>query len=94
MKNGTRIGKFKVSRRFYDGISHGEGVNLFHNMVVLDVRYDLLSAYLEYVAIHPDFEPREDGEELREYGAHFTDKSSIPKWVEKTPSENISIDKG
>lgn len=81
MKSGTRIGKFRVSRRFFEGISHDEGVNLFHNMIVLDVRHDITSAYVEYVAIHPDFEPRKDGDVLREYKAHFTERSSTPKWV-------------
>lgn len=79
MKN-RRLGKFTVSGLFLRGARTGEGVNLFRNMIVLDVQHSFMADHAEYLAWHPAFEPVAEGQMVPEYEAHFDAKSATPIW--------------
>ena len=81
----SRVGRFKVSGRFFHWLAPGEGVNLFHNMVVLQCHQSYMTDQREYFAIHPDFRPRKEGEVVPEYNAVFSDGQVFPKWEEIKP---------
>lgn len=81
----SRVGRFKVDAFFFFRRAPEEGLNLFDRMVVLDIRHDYLTGMREYVATHPDFEPRVEGALVPEYKAVFSTESSIPKWVKCEP---------
>lgn len=74
------VGRFKVSGLFFRKLQPLEGVNLFRDMVVLDVQYDINEDVRSYVAIHPQFDPIKVGEMLPEYVAMFHDGTSTPTW--------------
>lgn len=82
----NKYGRFTVAHRFYDRLGPDEGVNLFHRMVVLDVKHSFMSHTAEYMAIHPDFRPVSEGEVIPEYVGQFTSDSPYPIWVEVEPN--------
>lgn len=79
-RHTNKIGRFVVAEGFFDRLAAGEGVNLFHNMIVLDVRRDFMSRQVEYIAIHPDFHPLPEGCIVQTYTATFTSGSPYPTW--------------
>jgi hypothetical protein len=82
------VGRFVVDDVFFLGYGRREpndGVNLFHNMVVLDVRREFHRATREYIAMHPDFRRVETGEQIPEYVATFEAGEIHPKWTERKP---------
>ncbi len=82
MELTSRVGRFEVSGLFFRRLAPDEGTNLFHRMVVLDVRTHLDCGVREYLCIHPDFRPRAEGERVPLYHAVFDSKSAFPAWVE------------
>lgn len=84
MKTGdcNKRGFFEVADKFFDGLETLQGINLFHNMIVLDVRRDFLRPCREYYVIHPDFRGISIGEIVPKYQGIFTDGEIYPKWVE------------
>ena len=78
----NKRGSFEVHEKFFDGLETLQGVNLFNNMIVLDVRRDVLRQRLEYYAIHPGFRGISVGEIVPKYEAIFTVGEIYPKWVE------------
>lgn len=77
-----RLGRFEVSQFFYrDAMkSPDHGANLFHGMFVVAAEAKPWKDTIEYVAVHPDFEPVEFGEEVPAYQAVFPDGEIYPKW--------------
>lgn len=82
----NRIGTFKVDDRFFNKLEPGDGTNLFHDMVVLDIRHDYLSRDRTYFAVHPAFRPVLQGEKYPEYIAIFRDGTALPEWQELKPT--------
>ncbi len=76
----NKKGRFFVNGGFFQGLNHGEGVNLFHGMIILDVRHDFCNDRAEYIAIHEDFKPVVEGRIIPEYIGVFNSKSIYPKW--------------
>lgn len=79
-----RLGRFKVHRRFFDGLSETDGANLFIGMIVLDVQRDFMTGDAEYLAVHPEFRHVPSNEIVPAYRAIFTEGSSVPSWIEIT----------
>ena len=77
MRN-RRIGTFRVSREFFD---EGGGANLFFNMIILSATDDWSRNCMVYVAIHPDFEIKGEGEMAAEYSPIFDEGEIYPRWV-------------
>ena len=59
-----------------------EGVNVFRDMIVLDVEHDWRTGDRWYTAVHPHFRPKGEGEIIPEYQAVFSQGSATPTWVE------------
>lgn len=76
------VGRFRVDKLFFDGLKPCEGINLFHDMVVLRAEEDMCSFATIYVAIHPQFRPIAPGELVPEYEAIFTKDTAYPTWKE------------
>lgn len=86
MKTWSRcLGRFKVDAFFFAGLETDEGVNLFRDVIVLDVRFDIGTGTREYLAMHRSFRPVPEGEVTPEYNAYFTHDSIFPTWVEIPP---------
>lgn len=81
-----RIGRFRVTGKFIAGAEKGEGLNLFHNMIVLQAQHQLYEDRVEYYAWHPDFVEVSRGSVVPEYKAVFCAGSMYPTWVEQ-PNE-------
>lgn len=77
-----RVGHFFVDRAFFRELDVGEGTNLFHQMVVLNVDHEMWSNRVKYHAAHPDFRELAVGEITPEYRAVFTPDSPFPQWQE------------
>lgn len=82
MRGKSRLGRFKVSGEFMDGLRDGEGANLLAGTCVLDVRHDFIARTSEFVAWNPAFRPVAQGEVIPLYDATFTSTSSTPTWKE------------
>lgn len=80
--NNKHIGRFKVSRQFLESIANFEGASLFTGMIVLRATESFMTDTVEYIAVHPDFREKENGEIIPEYVAHFSSDSHLPKWAE------------
>ena len=76
-----KIGRFKVAGLFFRNLAADEGANLFHGMVILDVRH-CWGDEVEYFAMHPDFRLIATGEIVPEYRAIFDSISAVPQWEE------------
>lgn len=84
MKDWNRnLGRFKVDAFFFAGLNTDEGVNLFRDMVVLEVNFSWNSGAREYVALHRQFDVVPMGEVVPEYTAIFHRGTSTPTWVRK-----------
>lgn len=83
--NYSQRGRFFVDALFFAGLDADEGVNLFHRMVVLDVRHNLGWDAREYVALHHQFRPVAVGELTPEYKGVFELGQIHPRWVEVPP---------
>lgn len=75
-------GTFKLSGEFFRGIRAGEGVNVFHNMIVLRAEQAWDGDYIRYMAIHPDFLPVTEGCVTPEYVGTIPDGEIYPKWAQ------------
>ena len=84
---GRQIGRFVVRGKFFKRLEPGDGMNLFSEMLVLDVRRDWVSDSVEYFGMHPQFREIAEGEIVPEYVAHFGPDSALPQWREKVPNE-------
>jgi hypothetical protein len=80
MTASRRLGRFKVTGAFFRNLQPGEGINLFHNMVVLRAEQDMTTDATNYVAMHPDFEEVPEGQVLPIYTASFAQGQIHPKW--------------
>lgn len=79
------VGRFKVDSFFFENMRAGEGVNLFHDMIVLDVQRNFNDSSREYIAVHPSFRRVGQGEKIPEYVAIFhyhEGATSLPEWQE------------
>ena len=82
MKRPRNLGIFYVHMDFFNDLAPGEGVNLFHDMVVLRAVEKYEQNSIEYIAAHPQFRQVDMGEMLPEYEARFDSTSALPTWVE------------
>jgi hypothetical protein len=89
-----QLGRFKVRELFFRYMRPLDGVNLFHNMIVLDVQRDWAKDETTYLAMHPDFRVVEFGEQIPEYIATFDTRSALPTWgeVQRTSKGLIDVD--
>lgn len=87
---GRQIGRFVVRGKFFQRLEPGEGMNLFSEMLVLDVRRDWVSDTVEYFGVHPQFREISEREITPEYVAHFGPDSAFPIWREKVPNAEIT----
>jgi hypothetical protein len=78
-----QVGRFFLRDEFFRNLQVGEGVNLFHGMVILEARPTWQRAGTEYFAIHPDFRLCPPEQIVPQYEATFTPESPYPKWSEK-----------
>jgi len=64
-----RVGKFRVSRVYLEELadSYLEITKIFRDMVVLKATYLPDVQMFEYIAIHPNFLPKTEGEEAPMY---------------------------
>lgn len=83
------IGRFVVGARFFDGLARGEGANLFHGLIVLDLQRNWVSGTGEYTALHEQFRDIAEGEMAPQYMATFRDGESTPTWVEMAPLAEV-----
>ena len=84
-RQSNRVGRFEIAGAFFRNLHSGEGANLFHNMVVLDIQREYLRDCSTYIAIHEGFRPVEPGEIVPMYTAKFSADSIYPQWLEKKP---------
>ncbi len=74
-------GTFSVTREFFIDLKPGDGVNLFHGMVVLQTSQNHSTGSTDYYAIHEDFEEVPEGAVTPTYTAKFIDGGSVyPVW--------------
>ncbi len=78
-----RLGRFTVSGYFVEGLTKGEGLNVFAGGAVVDMRRDYPADRVEYAMYHPSFDPVPAGEILPEYTAVFAPGVAAPTWVRK-----------
>ena len=74
---------FIVHGRFFRNLAAGDGAHVFTGMVVLRAEQMWDRDAVRYMAIHPHFEPIEEGVVVPEYVALFSLGSAIPTWVKK-----------
>lgn len=75
-----RLGRFTVNSTFFIGAQRGEGENLFHRMIVLEVQHSPIEDRVYYIGWHPDFDIVQDGAVIPMYEAEFDAQSPYPKW--------------
>jgi hypothetical protein len=78
----SRIGRFRVAALFFVNMAPLQGVNVFKDMIVLDVTHDWATHDRWYTAVHPHFRPKAEGEIIPEYQAVFSPGSVYPFWME------------
>ena len=64
-----RIGRFSIDRNALYFFQQDRLQAIFRDMVVLDCRVLLVTDTIEYVAVHPGFEPVDQGAMIHEYKA-------------------------
>lgn len=77
-----KYGKFRVHHRFFRDLNAGEGVNLFHGMVVYAVEQSFAADERTYYATHRSFRELAMGEATPEYTAVFHAGEIHPTWLE------------
>ena len=78
-----RIGKLLIKRKLLDkAIDSGDGANLFHMSVPLDVKHDFISGNVEMILWHPQFRPIAENEMVPEYEALFMNGRIFPIFTE------------
>jgi len=76
-----RLGRFIVTDELIAGAKYGEGVNLFHGFIPLDVKHSIVSGTVEYIGWHKDFNIIKEGEIAPIYICHLQSDDTHPTWV-------------
>lgn len=75
-----KLGKFKVDLVFFKNLEVGQGHNLFHKMIILEVKQEWEYDCIEYIGVHEQFAEVPKGQIIPEYVAIFFNDSIYPRW--------------
>lgn len=75
-----KLGYFKTTTEAWYDFRKGEGLNLFHGFIPLDIKVDHMRNEVTYGGFHEDFDEIPDYIVPPFYDAIFTNDSVYPTW--------------